>query len=193
MSQKVMTVKFVNKPGCPMLMHNGQLADPLNEWAIKIKAIASKRKKVDADHERISELEFMGGLYLDDNNVPAIPGIIVGAVIRDCAKKAKRGKDVSAGVQCDEQFIPLVYDGPKNPVELYKDKRFVDRRRCVVGTSTVMRTRPIFREWEFTAHLNVDTDTITHESIIEILPYGRTYVGFGDYTQYFGHFDFKVL
>ena len=57
---------------CDRLMHNGQLSDPLNEWTKAKKKITDKKKKTDADHEEVSRLEWMGGLYLF-NGAPCIP------------------------------------------------------------------------------------------------------------------------
>ena len=48
----------------PLLHHNGQLADPLNPHAKAMARVSSKRKKTEADHAELSDLEFMGSLYL---------------------------------------------------------------------------------------------------------------------------------
>lgn len=50
-----------------MLMHNGQLADPSNEWARAIKEISGKRAKTAADYEEMARLEWLGSLYLNQH------------------------------------------------------------------------------------------------------------------------------
>jgi hypothetical protein len=36
----------------PLLMHNGQTADPLNKYAKMLKSVSGKRKKTEADHRK---------------------------------------------------------------------------------------------------------------------------------------------
>ena len=55
--------KFRLTSVAPLLMHNGQLSDPLNPWAQAIKRITDKRKKTLADLEEVGRLEWYGGLY----------------------------------------------------------------------------------------------------------------------------------
>ncbi len=46
-----------------MLMHNvDELANPMSELCKAMKKITGKRKKVDADHEELARLEFVGSL-----------------------------------------------------------------------------------------------------------------------------------
>ena len=49
----------------PLLLHNGQLADPCNPITRASKEITAKRaKKTERDNELLGELEWIGGLYL---------------------------------------------------------------------------------------------------------------------------------
>lgn len=73
--------KFKVEGIAPLLMHNGQLADPLCRWTQEMKVITSKRKKTEDDFERLAQLEWMGGLYLDDKGAPAIPGELIEAML----------------------------------------------------------------------------------------------------------------
>jgi len=65
-------VQYKLSASAPVLMHNGQTADPLNKWSKSIKEISSKRNKVESDYEEMARLEFMAGLYLDANG-PILP------------------------------------------------------------------------------------------------------------------------
>jgi len=58
----------------PLLLHNGQLADPLNQYTRALKQQTSKRKKTDVDLMEIRRLEWEGGFYRDDQDRPCIPG-----------------------------------------------------------------------------------------------------------------------
>ncbi len=58
----------------PLVMHNGELANPFNEFTQKIKKISSKRGKTEADMKEMARLEFHGGLYTT-NGFVIIPGI----------------------------------------------------------------------------------------------------------------------
>ena len=126
-------------------MHCGQLADPLNRWAKAIKAISGKRMKTDADHEEMARLEWFGSLYLD-NGAPCIPAIALQATLINAAKTLKKGPKAKAGIVV-ETNAPLIYNGPTDPVQLWKDERFRDRTAMTVDRSKIMRTRPIFPTW----------------------------------------------
>jgi hypothetical protein len=64
----------------PLIMHNGALSDPLNQYSKAIKRISSKRHKVDSDYEEMARLEYHGGLYLHQGR-PCIPGFVVEAAL----------------------------------------------------------------------------------------------------------------
>jgi hypothetical protein len=75
----------------PLVMHNGQTADPLNKYAKMLKAVSSKRKKTEADYEELARIEFFAGLYMDQNE-PAIPARLLEAAVVEGARKSKSGK-----------------------------------------------------------------------------------------------------
>ena len=52
------TIEIPVKGLCPLLMHNGALADPLDERSISLAAITGKRLKTRADHEEIARLAY---------------------------------------------------------------------------------------------------------------------------------------
>ncbi len=58
----------------PLLMKNGQTADPLNVYAKAVAEISKKRNKTEADHLELSRREFFGALYIDQNG-PFIPAV----------------------------------------------------------------------------------------------------------------------
>ena len=58
----------------PLLMHNGRLANPLDPSTQALKSLTSKRKKTDDDLFDIARAEFLGGLYIDPDVGPYVPG-----------------------------------------------------------------------------------------------------------------------
>ena len=52
--------------GSGLLCHNGELADPLNNFAKEMKKVSAVRKKTDEHHLKMQELEWFGGLYGTD-------------------------------------------------------------------------------------------------------------------------------
>ena len=79
-----------------ILLHNGQTADPRNRYAKDMKAISSKRKKVDADFDQMARIEWFAGLYVGDYQkdgntyaTTTIPAHVIEGTIIGGAKKSK--------------------------------------------------------------------------------------------------------
>lgn len=177
----------------PLLLHNAQLADPMNEITRAIKAITAKKtKKTDTDLEELARLEFMGGLYLDGNGRPAIPGECVEGAIRDGAKKTRKGRDVQCGVLSDGVW-PLEYDGPADPAALWADARFRDYRGCKVAKGIVMRMRPRFPEWRLTFQVAYHPEVVSVTALQEWLVTAGQFVGLCDYRPKYGRFTVEAF
>lgn len=177
----------------PLIMHNGQLADPANEWTRAVKEISGKRKKTDADYEEMARLEWMGGLYLHEGE-PCIPGYVLEGVLigkGGAARKQRMGKQAAAGLYALENF-PLEYEGPRDPVEMWKDKRFQLRVPVVVNTSRVIRTRPIFNEWAATVAVEVDTELVNVDDVDLWMKIAGKQVGFMDWRPKCGRFEVLI-
>ena len=143
----------------PLIMHNGQTADPLNKFAKLMKPVSGKQKKTDADYEELARIEFIAGLYMNEDG-PVIPARLIEAVVVEGARKSKTGKQVQAGVIV-EKHAPLIYDGPRTPKELFEDERFRLVTPVRVGQVRVMRTRPIFERWSAVIELSYLEDIVT--------------------------------
>ena len=118
-------LKFRLTGVAPLIMHNGRMADPRDQYARAMKEISSKRKKVDADFEEMARLEWMGGLYLSDG-APCIPDYVLEAALigrGGAARSQKMGKEAAAGMFVMKNF-PLEYNGPKDPTELWEVEEF---------------------------------------------------------------------
>jgi len=176
--------------GSVMMMHNGQMADPLNPYAKALKALTSNRKKGDEDHESIAKCEFQGGLYFDDKMGPYLPSEAIEGALIGGAKRQKLGKAFTSAVRtADFEGYALAYEGPRTRDALWSDRRFTDRRGVVVGQARVMRTRPVFRNWSCKFRLLVEATEINIEHVRTALVDAGRYVGLGDYRPKYGLFE----
>src|SRR3990167_9259985 len=107
----------------PLLLHNVQMANPMNPISREMKKISGKRGKTDADLIELARLEFVGGMYTNSDGAPAIPGKVILGSLRNGARKLKKGKSVESGVFVRGPFA-LQYDGPKTVEELWNDESF---------------------------------------------------------------------
>ncbi len=185
MAWKILEYPIVS--ACPLVMHAGVLVDPTNRFSKAMKLITSKRKKTDADLEELARLEFLGGLYLDEQG-PILPSFVVEAALINGAKKSKEGMQAKAGIFCPEH-MPLIYEGPRKPDEMWKDERFRFPMPVRVGQSKVMRMRPIFNNWSATIKVSYE-DTIINESrVAEWVFSAGCQVGLCEWRPRLGRFD----
>ena len=188
-------LKFRLKGIVPMLMHNGQTADPLNAFSKGIKKISSKRKKTDADYEAMAKLEFEAGLYMNGDG-PCIPGYVLEGAIYGrggAARKERAGKQAQAGVFCDEDLI-LEYDGPKTIEEMWSDPDMRDVSPVRIQSSKVMRTRPkIPAGWEAEGELIFNQRLVDRDVLIRWLQVAGEECGLMDYRPKYGRFEVTIL
>lgn len=186
-SMKVLS--FHIRGTAPTLMHNGRLADPLDEKAIALKEITGKRKKTEADQWEMSRIEHEAGLYLNGKGRPYWPTMNIRAMIIAAAKKSKEGTiaKTAFNVVGDTEVI---YDGPKTVEGLWKDKRFVNRVRTKMGVGTsVMRTRPIFNEWELKFTIEYFPDLVNKKTVVDWVALAGRVIGLSDWRPQHGLFE----
>jgi len=176
---------------CPMLMHNGQTADPLNKWAKAIKTISSKRKKTDADFEELARLEFFAGLYVGKDG-PVIPASNVSSMIVNAARKRREGRLAQAGVFALND-ASLEYDGPRDPDAMWKAETFRHVAIVRIGQSRIARTRPVFEEWAADVKLSYEDSVINITQLDEWFQIAGTQVGLGDWRPQHGRFTAERL
>jgi hypothetical protein len=171
----------------PLLFHNGQLADPLNRHAKAIAQLSSKRKKTEADHEKMADLEFIGSLYLS-GGMPCIPAEMMEAALVRAATQEKRSAKAKAGLVIRQDLI-LQYEGSKDPAALCADPNF--RLRCGVriGTSRVMRTRPKFSNWAADFTVEFVPTLLNEEDVHSFIATAGAQIGIGDWRPRFGRFS----
>ena len=176
----------------PLLMHSSRLADPLDPVAKALKRVTGKRVKTDEDHEEMARIEHAGGLYLDDPLGPYVPGENVARCLVEAARITKSGKKIEQGVVIDTDVNPLVYRGPRDPDGLWADENFRHRASVKIGQQRVMRTRPLFREWEVYADGIYDPAIINLGDLGEIAETAGARIGLGDWRPRFGRFTATV-
>jgi len=176
----------------PLLMHNSQLADPLNAHTKAVKALTSLKVKTDEHHVQIAEAEYQGGLYIDDQIGPYIPGDMIEACLYDAAARMRKKKSFKATVTTPESMYRLEYEGPRTREGLVADPRFRDYRSIKVSDSKrIMRTRPRFNEWSAKFTLQLFPGDVTPDMLERALTDAGMYHGFGDYRPKFGLFSLK--
>ena len=79
-------MRYRLQSSAPLLMHNGQTANPLHPLAKKLKQVSSKRTKTDADYEEMARIEFLAGLYMAEDG-PVLPEHVIDAMLIAAAKK----------------------------------------------------------------------------------------------------------
>lgn len=184
-------MKFKIRGVSPLLMHNEQLADPLNEFSQQLSEISGKRQKTLEDHKEMSRIEWFGGLYLTgDPLVPCVPAVMMEACIRDGAKKKRKGKDVTAGLMVLEDAPVLIGNasGTIDIEKLWLNPHFRDRRGVVVGRAKIFRTRPVFKLWELDIEVQIDSYILEEKDVVEYLELAGRYAGLGDWRPRFGRF-----
>ena len=170
----------------PLIVHNGQLADPSNSFAKEMAKVRSKRGKTDSDLEELAHLEFLGSLYLDGGK-PCIPGEVIEATLLTAAKKLKRGKQCGAGLIAEN--ATLIYDGPTEPEKLWEDENFRLRAMVRVQLARTPRVRPIFKKWNATLALDYDDSLLNESEVQQIIKVAGEQVGLCDWRPKFGRFS----
>ena len=171
----------------PLLMHNGQLADPLNKWTVELKKFTGKRKKTDADYREMARIEWYGGIYVHEGKV-CIPGELIESTLVAAAKKNKKGKLFTAGVLCDGHW-PLIYEGPKDIDKLWKDEKFRDARLVKVQMARIVRTRPRFDQWSLKFIVHFLPSVLNKSDIEEAIVIAGQIIGLADHRPKFGRFE----
>jgi len=179
--------------GSALLCHNERLSDPLDPFNQSLAEISSKRKKTLADHLELGRREFLGGLYTNGNG-PCIPSMNVLRCIEEGAKRHRRGKDVIRGMFPLTEETDLLYEGPRDPDELWRQaETFSLRKGVVVSGRRIIRTRPLFREWQLEVPFQVDAEVLNFEDVSKIVTEAGIYAGLGDMRPIYGRFLGTVL
>ncbi len=179
----------------PLVMHNGQLADPMNPHTKALKVATKKRNKTDDDIAEMARLEFIGGLYFDEKAGPLLPTDNLQACMLEGARMRKNGPifetqvEVLPGDHGGAAFgYRLDYKGPRDIVGLWADSRFRLVKGARVGQAKVIRTRPKFDKWSCSFVIEVSDGGPTEAQILEAFSDAGRSKGLGDWTPRYGRF-----
>jgi hypothetical protein len=191
MSQGFKVYRVTIEGAVPIVMHNGQTADPLNSYSKAIKAISGKRKKVDDDYEKMAALEWEAALYVDSSDERR-PVIISGHVVESCivagAKRSKMGPAAKTALYVDGDAKFFV-DGKTVGMDDIKSKPEYRLATPVkVGMARVVRTRPFFKKWSAEFALNVMDDVANEDDVRSWIRDAGLYVGLCDWRPRYGRF-----
>ena len=189
MAWQAVTYRLISE--APLLMHNGQTADPTNKWSKSLKQISGKRLKTDADYEEMARIEFLAALYLDKDG-PILPPNMIDAMLVAGAKKSKEGQVAKSGCFC-LNVARLNYTGPRTADEMWADESFRFSAIVRVGMARVSRTRPIFREWSADVRLHVEPSLVNIARVDEWFNVAGTQIGLGDWRPQYGRFTVARL
>ena len=181
----------------PLLMHNVQLASPMNPFAKELSRLNKAKpssKRTDEDRMEIARVEWEGGLYFEEGVGPFIPASGVFKCLLEGARSGRRGKKIEGGLVVVEMTHPLIYRGARDIKGMWADGsgEFVDFRTVRVGQAKVDRCRPVFRQWSFESELLVDPSVLDVAELADIAAIAGKLVGLGDYRQQYGRFDTLV-
>lgn len=154
----------------PLVMNNGEKADPDGVYAERVADLKNKRKKSPEDRELLGRIEFQGGLYWNEKIGPYLPDGNILASLIEGGRVTKNGKDITAFVSCEpteeakkrgESFVKLEYEGPRDVESMWRAAMF-DRRLVSSngkpGGPKVIRYRPVFKGWSAKFVLEVDDE-----------------------------------
>lgn len=185
----------------PLLMHNGQLANPLSQATREIAKHSKKRNKTESDLYYLARLEWEGGLYLRDGEV-VLPVECLYKSFLEGARKSKNGKQFEAGVQVIDD-APLDYAGQKilaNGNGKFPDEsldKFFEEHSYVtmvgIQRRKVLRCRPRFTKWSSTVKLIYNSEIVGEDLIVQAIQDAGLLVGIGDYRPRYGRFQVEVV
>ncbi|HEX7163346.1 MAG TPA: hypothetical protein VF223_19175 [Trebonia sp.] len=189
------TIKAVGTK--PLLLHNVDLANPLNPWAQKmadLRGTPSKRRTVPKWYEEMAYANFMGAFYdIPDVDGAAIPSENVRRSLIDAAKATRMGKQVERALMVTTPAAPLIYDGPRTPQQMWDAGSWHLTRMIRSSGGASPTTYPIFREWALKASFELDESVLSVRDLTEIAERAGRIEGLGaSRKQGYGRYDALV-
>lgn len=178
---------------CPIILHNGRTANPLDPWAKKLKEVSGKRKKTDADYEKMSQIEWYASLYQDKDGRIILPAMMIEAALVNGAKKFKLGTVAKAGLFVESHSL-LEFDGSDlSEDELYERGENILTVACRVSQAKVMRTRFTADPWAANITVTYDDGLFNAPQIADIFEATGTQVGVGTWRPRHGRFFSEAI
>lgn len=169
-------VKYRIEGVCPILFHNVYSMD-----------LVKPKKFTHAEWEDSKEV-FDSRLYLEDGKLTLPPRMLLG-LLKNAASKCGMKQDgkrsgykdvIKACVFCID---PCFLDQKIEDLEKHKDYVKMPSTKA-----RVQRIFPMLRKWSGIFEFTIDESQISLEVVDELMLYGGSYCGFGDYHPQFGRF-----
>jgi hypothetical protein len=178
----------------PLVMHNIRLANQRDEIVLAIKELTSKpaRHKTQDDADEIERLEFMGGLYWNEQDGIHLPTWNIVRSFEEAAKATRDGKNLMRAVTAHTMAAPLIYDGPATPELLWQDRNFRWSTMVGVQRAKTSRMRPLFRTWACSFDVELLTDTLDQVNFERVVERAGRVEGVGD-ARKLGYGRFSAL
>ena len=183
----------------PLLMHNGRTANPLDEFAKKMRIITSKKKKTEEDLENLMSIQWEAGLYWNDELGVYMPVENLLAALLKACKKHKLGTYVSGFVFTEKLGFPLIANHAQNFELLKNDKENKFVKAVTIQRAKNLTCRPVFNKWGLKFNFIVDLALLTESDVTMILNTMTNRVGLGVWTPShpkpgnFGKFTIKNI
>lgn len=172
----------------PLVMHNGQTADPMNKFARQMKELSGQRKKTEEIYIEMSRVEWLASLYVNEDGALILPSELIEATIHNGAKFSKLGKVFKSSVFVNDDAV-LDIGVKKKAVELISEDKYRYVRCVRVGQARVMRTRSIFNQWKCDVTVLYDDEQVNKTDVMRAVKDAGVRVGFCDRRPKFGRFE----
>lgn len=175
-----------------MLLHNGRLANPLDQHTRAIAAVAGKTKKTMEELARLAQLEARGGMYETAEGALGLPVANVWRCLYNAAKAFKLGESVKQALIPTIEVVPLLIGGDAIACDDYigADSERLFYVPVVIKRNRTMRARPkIPAGWEATVSMILLTDVLQAESLKPVIERAGRLVGLGDWRPLYGTFS----
>lgn len=214
-----MSVKTLNitiKGTSALMTHNGTLCDPLFPITKSIKLLSSKRTKTDNDLYLMMQLETLGGIYpehdltVDDENPGyevtdkgvqltgdwghcMIPESVIEATLLSGAKKRKQGPLFKAGLRVLNPSYIMINQKPVTVEEVFINRKHRLTNKVKIGTSSIMRTRPIYPNWSLNFDAMIDDEVLNLEAVKDATDIAGKLVGMAEWRPRYGSFTLEEI
>lgn len=180
-----------------ILQSNLPMLYPDNEKVAELRELSqmgTKKRTVEIG-ERMARLEWELGLHLNDKNEPILPREMLESTIIEGAKCSREGMKAKAGMMVVSDGI-LQHSGPTDSLDKlyeYKDGSefpiFVYRAVVRVQRNRVVRTRPIFPEWEVEVEGTINDEIANPKDIEKWIRDAGVQKGLGNRRPQWGRFE----
>ncbi|MGE5196039.1 MAG: hypothetical protein ACM3JI_01760 [Anaerolineae bacterium] len=170
----------------PLVMNCDTLANPLHPTTKKMKELTSLKTKQDEHHLAIAKLQWLAGLYYDDEIGVYLSSKMIIGCLRASARKEKKGLMMKAVIVDCLPGTPLLPYEEKKPEDLWnvknkKDEQVYAHTASVnVQRAKTMRTRPIFNTWEAKFEIMLNTEILSEVDFKRILERAGFEYGIGE-------------